>query len=374
MSLSNEDALRLNVLTAQPVRAIRINESSMVLSALTDKGEATIDLSPTTGHDRYLREVRDFLSEKYLGMPGGYPRHLERWTRMGVSQNSLDKMLLLGEQEAIVAMAYSRDIDAELASYAWWACQSPEIARNLLKTPEVAASDLGVELAHFLLEFLPFEERPLNVVDSVRQCLQPGLISAQQSLELWERARRKNPYIVGFLLAGPEAIPLDESPHPRYEETRKLLNQTDTETNPVASHLLHFLSPPGRKWLNCLKLALKKPGEPDVVIALFIAIDRYIQIEIGAERGERTITQITDNARSWCSGNCAGATAELQPLLAQMDTHQRAQLTALLVLAQIGEHTLNEIFGGRDATGTVMRKHLKPLTELIQTSIEQLLK
>ena len=45
----------------------------------------------------------------------------------------------------------------------------------------------------------------------------------------------------------------------------------------------------------------------------------------------------------------------------------------MLVLAQLGEHTLNRYFGGRDASGTVMRKHLKPLISQINLSIQNLL-
>ena len=167
MPLSNEDSLRLNILCSQPVKAIRINDSSMVLTALTDKGEARIELSPNQKEDRYLREVREFLSERFLGMPGGFPRHLGRWTRMGDAHHSVDKMLLLGETEAVVALAYSSKLNAEQAAYAWWACQSPEIARNLLNNQAVVESDLGKELASFLLEFLPFEAKPLDVVHSV---------------------------------------------------------------------------------------------------------------------------------------------------------------------------------------------------------------
>jgi hypothetical protein len=194
MPLSNEDNLRLNVLSAQPVKAIRINESSMELTALTDKGEARIQLCANERDEAYLREVRNFLSEKYLGLPGGYPRHLGRWTRMGDNHHSLDKMLLLGEPEAIVALARSHSISAELARCAWWVSQSPEIARYLLHSRQVVDSPLGAELAHFLIEFLPFEERAMNVVNGVALCLQGELVNDETRRTLWERARRKNPY------------------------------------------------------------------------------------------------------------------------------------------------------------------------------------
>ena len=104
MPLVSEDKLRLNVLCAQTIKAIRIHESSLTLYAITDKGEAKITLAGNgNSHgntDTYLREVREFLSEYFLDMPGGYPMHLKRWTRMGFATNTLAKMLLLGEPEA----------------------------------------------------------------------------------------------------------------------------------------------------------------------------------------------------------------------------------------------------------------------------------
>jgi len=371
MPLSNEDSLRLNVLCAQAVKAIRINESSMLLTALTDKGEARIELNPNERHEAYLRKVRTFLSEKYLGMPGGYPRHLGRWTRMGDSRNSLDKMLVLGEPEAIIALAYSSPISPELAGYAWWAYQSPEIARNLLKSSAVAKSPLGVELASFLLEFLPFEEQALDIVDSIRQCLQGELISDKHKTALWERAKRKNPYFAGFLLAGPQSIPYTETEHHDFTAASSKLGEELSTSNPFAQTYLHFLSSDGQKWLKSLRLALKKPGDPDVVIALFIAIDQYVDLGIGEHRGVRQIQQALESTNTLCSSE--DAPAQLRKVHDKLDEQQRARFKALLVLAQLGENTLNKIFGGRDATGTVMRKHLQPLTTQINKTINTLL-
>ena len=372
MPLSNEDSLRLNILCSQPVKAIRINDSSMVLTALTDKGEARIELSPNQKEDRYLREVREFLSERFLGMPGGFPRHLGRWTRMGDAHHSVDKMLLLGETEAVVALAYSSKLNAEQAAYAWWACQSPEIARNLLNNQAVVESDLGKELASFLLEFLPFEAKPLDVVHSVKQCLQASLISDQQKADLWTRAKRKNPFFVGFLLAGHEHIPLLEKAHSDYAEISALLNTELDAENPYAQIYLYFLSSEGRKWLKSLQLALEKLAEPDIVIALFITIDQSIELGISSKRGVREIDQAMTKADQLCAG--IDSPTQLRNVCSALGPQQLKKMRALLMLAQIGEHTLNEIFGGRDATGSVMRKHLKPLTNPINTAIETLLK
>jgi hypothetical protein len=81
--LSAEDNFRLQVLLAQDLKAIRIDESTLTLHALTDKGEASIPLSPNCREDKYLRQVRELLSGHALGSPGGYPVFLTRWTRHG---------------------------------------------------------------------------------------------------------------------------------------------------------------------------------------------------------------------------------------------------------------------------------------------------
>jgi len=371
MPLSNEDNLRLNVLCAQDVRVIRINESRMQLSALTDRGEARIELNPNSRHEAYLREIREFLSEKFLGMPGGFPRHLARWTRMGMGNLSPDKMLLLGAAEAIVALSYSTEITAEQAGYAWWALQSAEVARNLLKHQAVVESPLAMELAGFLLAFLPFEERPLDVVDSVRLCLQDSLLSEQEKQKLWERARRKNPYFVGFLLAGPQSIPLSETPHPDHEASNRALSGQLKAGNPYAEYFVHFHSEEGRKWLKSVSMALAKPTEPDVVIALFIAIDHYIALQLEPERGVLKIESALSQAESFCSQ--AHDDAQLQACYRRLGAQQAERFKAMLALAQLGENTLNLYFGGRDASGTVMRKHLKPLTSQINSLIETLL-
>ena len=54
MELSNEDNQRLNVLLAQDLKAIRINEGTMTVYALTDQGEAKVSLNPTTRDDQSL--------------------------------------------------------------------------------------------------------------------------------------------------------------------------------------------------------------------------------------------------------------------------------------------------------------------------------
>ena len=107
--LSSEDSLRLNVLMmANPVQAVRIDEGAMTLYALTENGEAKVQLHPNCRADQYIGRVKQFLGGHALGSPGGYPVYLQRWTRMGqTSDKNLEALLLLGEPEAVVAVAHA---------------------------------------------------------------------------------------------------------------------------------------------------------------------------------------------------------------------------------------------------------------------------
>ena len=122
MDLTPEDALRINVLLASQIEAIRLDESRMTLFALSQKGEAKVKLNPNCRDDSYLRKVRETLSSHVLGSPGGYPVYLKRWTRMGQARDEvLESLLMLGEPEAVVAVVNATGITDELARRAWWA-------------------------------------------------------------------------------------------------------------------------------------------------------------------------------------------------------------------------------------------------------------
>ncbi|MHB8536218.1 MAG: sulfur reduction protein DsrS, partial [Sulfuricaulis sp.] len=122
MELSNEDRLRLNVLLANDIEAIRIDEGNMTVYGLARGNEARVPLNPNCRPEKYLRHVREMLSSHVLGSPGGYPVFLQRWTRMGQTRDAqLDKLLLLGEPEAVIAVAGAAGLSDELARRAWWA-------------------------------------------------------------------------------------------------------------------------------------------------------------------------------------------------------------------------------------------------------------
>ena len=374
MELSNEDNLRLNVLLAQNLKAIRINEGTMTVYALTDQGEAKIVLNPTTRDDQYLRVVKELFSLKITGSPGGYPIFLKRWTRMGHADNTLEHMLLLGEPEAVVAVVHAPAITHDIGVRAWWALPTTEVAIRLMEYPEVANGELGKELAAYLMEFLPFEEKQVSIVNMVRLCLQGNLITQDEKEKLWARAKRRNPFYVGFLHADPTKIPLDKNCCSKHAEIALLLAPLTQVNNTYARTLCNLLSDNGQRWLETIKLSFKKPVDQDVVISLFIAIGKYFDLPLHTlrldNRGTRSIEIAIEHTQEVCINPDNDA---LKALLNTLDRTDRPLVEAMLVLAQMGEHTLTPIFSGNESVGTVMRKRLLPLTTPLLEKVDILM-
>src|SRR5512135_1022971 len=186
MELTQEDALRLNVLLANQALAVRIDESTLTVHGLLEKGEAAVTLHPTGRPNDYLRLVRELLAGHAIGSPGGYPVYLQRWTRMGQArEQGLDRLLLLGEAEAVVSVAYSPGVTDELARRAWWAMPVADNALRMLERQAVAEGSMGKVLAAYLVEHLPFEQDPKVIIDTVRAVLQPGLLDEATRQRLW---------------------------------------------------------------------------------------------------------------------------------------------------------------------------------------------
>jgi hypothetical protein len=283
---------------------------------------------------------------------------------MGHTHNNLEQMLLLGEPEAVVAVVYSSQVSHDIARRAWWAYPNAENARRLLEKPDVVTGSLGKELVAYLLEFLPFEEVPLDVVDTVRLCLQGDLISPEEREKLWARAKRKNPFYVGFLHADPTMIPLPQKHHSQYVQIESQL--AGLADNPYTQALLKLLHSSGQNWLRTLTLALEKPVDQDVVISLFIAIGYFLSVPMIHERGIRDIQTALQQANDYQD-------SALTQVRTHLDSAHAPLLHAMLVLAQMGEDTLIPIFGGNDSVGSVMRKRLEPVTVPLLAQVKALL-
>jgi hypothetical protein len=371
MELSSEDALRINVLLASPVKAVRIDESSMTLYALSSKGEARVRLNPNCRDETYLRRVREALSSHVLGSPGGYPVYLKRWTRMGQTRDGiLESLLLLGEPEAVVAVVNAPGITNEIASRAWWASQTAENARCMLAQQSVVEGDMGPVLADFLVEFLPFETEARDMIASVRLVLQSGLVSQETRTELWSRGRHKNAYYVGFLQAVPDELPSGAGPHPLRDEVCGKLEGLRKTGNPFAVQLCRLLGSEGQRFLEAVEEVLEKPSNQDVVVSLLHAIAAYFHSIRTNDTGYQTMDEVLAAAdKLMTSGAVPGNT--LGELLAVVPGMER-EVHAMLVLSMVDEPLVNPIFSRTDAIGTVMRRKLKPVSEPLQQYIDTL--
>lgn len=373
MQLSQEDNLRLNVLLNQPLHAIRIDEGKMLVYGLTEKGEAKIHLNPNCKDELYVRRVKELISSHVLGSPGGYPVFLKRWTRMGQARSeSLESLLKLGEPEAVVAVVGASGITDEIARRAWWAMPNADNARRMLARQEVAQGAMGKVLAEFLIEFLPFEEEPRNMIESVRLVLQPGLIDEQTYHDLWKKGQRKNAYLVGFLFSTPGNLPQAATAHPQFIYWQAKLSELSAQGNPLATLLLTLLCEQGQAYLKTVDAVLSKPANQDVVVALFESFEEYFAPSRPHTEKRRDIEQIIADAQQMSAStqNCSFQ-AQLQNLYAEIPEAQPL-IESLFVLSCCGEQLVAPIFARTDAVGSVMRRKLEPILSPLSQHIGRL--
>ena len=358
MDLSNEDSLRLNVLLHQDVEAIRIDESKMIVYGLSPRGEAQVPLNPNCRDEQYIKKVKEVISSHVLGSPGGYPIFLRRWTRMGQAKDdSLDRLLKLGEPEAVVAVVHAAGLTDELARRAWWAMQNSVNARCMLEKQSVVQGEMGKTLASFLIEFLPFEEDPRNLLVSVHLVLQEDLIDEASRTSLWKRGQRKNAFYVGFLKMLPDDLPEQMSAHPEYENLKTKLAELDAAGQPVARQLLRVLSPAGQAYIKTAATVMKKPANQDVVVALLEAIESYFATVCLAAPVSSEMSELVAQAHQACTEKTDPAINEVLELAPESE----ALIQAMLALSWAGVHLVNPIFARTDAIGTVMRRKLEPV-------------
>ena len=371
VDLTPEDALRINVLLASQIEAIRLDESRMTLFALSQKGEAKVKLNPNCRDDSYLRKVRETLSSHVLGSPGGYPVYLKRWTRMGQARDEvLESLLMLGEPEAVVAVVNATGITDELARRAWWASQTSDNARCMLQQAAVVNGEMGPVLADFLIEFLPFEEDASSQIKTVSLVLQSDLVAEDVRTRLWEKGRLKNAYLVGFMQTLPDALPVQCDAHPGYQAVSGKLSGLLAADNPFAVQLCRLLSPAGQAYLDCMAVVLKKPSNQDVMVELMHAMAAYscsLPVTMPRKFHITDVARLSVEPRGGAVVD-AEALEYLQALLEALPDGEN-YIHAMLFLAMLAEPLLDPVFSRTDAIGTVMRKKLQPVTEPINEQI-----
>lgn len=362
MDLSPEDSLRLNVLLTQGLQAVRVDESRMMVYALTERGEAKIPLNANCRDEQYIRHVKALLSSHSLGSPGGYPVYLQRWTRMGQAKDeSLEHLLVLGEEEAVVAVVHAPGLSDELARRAWWCMQTSDNARRMLEKEAIVKGEMGPVLVEFLIEHLPFEEDPLAIIDSVKTVLQHGLVTNEQKQRLWVKAKTKGAYYVGFLQSLPHELPGDSIANKNFEIYNEKLKTLVEQGNKPAKLLLRVMSSVGQNYLHAIDASLKRPSDQNVVATLFMTIEHYFKDVCPDFENRRDIDLIKDEAREKYL-LAEGQLRELKNCLPEAE----AYLIAMMVLSGYCEELTFPVFGQTDAVGSVMRKRIKHLTEPIK--------
>ncbi|MGB0713468.1 MAG: hypothetical protein ACPGUC_07905 [Gammaproteobacteria bacterium] len=368
MELSPEDDLRLGVLLANEVQAIRIDESSKTLYALTASGEVNVRLHPSGRPDAYLKQVRELLSGQVLGSPGGYPIFLRRWTRMGdITASNLEGLLLLGEPEAVVAVVRSPNLTEELARRAWWAMPDAQNARRMLAKPEISTSSIARELAEFLVEFLPFEEDPADAIESIRLVLQPNLIDEKTRQRLWKMGARKNALRVGFMAGQPDTLPRQSSPNRFHAELEPHIAPLVGQ-EPLANVMLRVLDAPGQAFVETARDVLTKPATQEVVWKLLETLGEYFRPAGSSNECVRDLDKMLAYSQATV-GNCAG-----EKLTEIINTRPEAGniAHACLTLGQCSGELVTDIFSRSSAVGSVMRKQIAHITGPLIAQLDQL--
>lgn len=337
--LSPEDELRLNVLFNTELKAVRIDESNMTLWALTPKGEASVPLKPTERADRYLKRVRELLSGHALGSPGGYPVHLTRWTRQsqaGLSTQHLAQLLLIAEEEAVVAVVHSPALTDELARYAWWCMPTIENARLMLMRDVVCQGSMGRTLAEFLVEHLAFlHEDDVGILDTTAVMLYSGVLTEAERLSMWKRGMSRNSYYVAFLELQPDNLPSPRAARADQAKVPRL------DANPYGAMLDRALSGQGQTFLATLATVLDRPEIQEVVSHALAALANWCRPLRTADAGGR-----------------AAARAALLAAAPQFES----DCAALDALALLDADSVRPVFLKTTAIGSLMRRKIQPVT------------
>ena len=358
MELANEDLLRLNVLLAQHVEAIRIDEQALVVYGLLGNDEAHIALNPNCRPEQYLRRVREVLSNHALGSPGGYPAFLQRWTRMNQARGGqIEKLLLLGEPEAVVAVSGAADLTAEFARRAWWCEPTIENARRLLTHKAVADSPMGKTLAAFLVEHLPFETDHLAVVATIKLILKPDLIDEATRRRIWSRASHRNAYQLGFLAAAPGNLPDPLPARADFSAHAATLDTLARAGNPLAALMRTLMDTPGQTFLAACEDQLEHPIDKFTAANLLDVIGEFLA---PARMGPpaTSIAMLRERAEAGYNASDDSMTT-LREALPEL----RREIVAMLALAQASETLALPVISQTTATGTLLRRKLAPVTD-----------
>lgn len=369
--LSPEDSLRLNVLLlADPIQAVRIDEGALTLHALRENGEAKIRLHPNCRADQYIVRLKEFLGGHALGSPRGYPVYLQQWTRMGqTSGKNLEALLLLGEPEAVMAVAHAPGLSDELARRIWWCQPTMEIARSMLEKDAVAQGAMGKVLADFLIEHLPFEENPDARMHTIRLVLYAKLADPQMTTRLWRQAKGVPYYYIGFLEFMPYNLPVDQPARADEPDATAALGPLVERGNVYAEHFLSLLSANGQTWLKAVSEVLARPATMLVVYALLDAISRYFH-RMGYPVRSEALDDVFAEAEALLHGQPEKSPEILEVL--QAAPGYRESIAAMLALSGLTGRTADPWLARNTTVGALMRRRIEALVAPINQAVQTL--
>ncbi len=342
--LTPEDTLKLNVLMAT-CDAIRIDVYKLVVVGLTgDKKEQTIALTPTGDSSKYIEAVQKLLVTQILGGMGGYPSYLKRWSRMGqVESANLKSLLKIGNIEAVVAVSNSQNLDDEVLDLVWWCAtntdQQAEIGRFLLTRKFVVKHPVGKQIAHYLLEFLPFTDDTTQLIDTTNLLLQGDLISQKAKDRLWKQGQRKTAFLVGFI----------------ERNTHNLPNSDDTiALDSDIKELDCINSRQGQIMLKTIAIILKKINQEHVLYRTLEILGNYVAHPMirplaSIEQCQNQAQQVAENL---------GLTDE--------------KIKARLLLASVSEQLVVSTISAHSLAGSAIRKKLSNTLVPIQDALKLL--
>jgi len=200
------------------------------------------------------------------------------------------------------------------------------VARCMLEHTAVRQGSMGPLLADFLIEHLPFEEDPVQAMNSIRAVIGAGLLGAEAGEQLWAKARRRPHYFIGFLEHRPDALPgTTERPLAAAVQDRAVAG------DPWARQLARCHAASGQSFLAAAELALDKPSAHETVYLLLDILGNYFASLRGLEMP-------------------TGLPAELD-----------REIEAMAALAGISNETASSVLTRTTAIGPLMRRHLEPL-------------
>ncbi|MCK7491242.1 MAG: hypothetical protein MZW92_05635 [Comamonadaceae bacterium] len=342
---------------AHPARAHR---------ARRGRGDAASELpagSVPAARARDARRPRPGLARRLSGATCGAGR---AWARPPAPTSPA--LLLLGEPEAVVAVAHAPGLTDELARRVWWTMPTMEIARCMLARDEVAQGPMGRVLADFLVEHMPFEESADANLETIRLVLGAGLADAATRAMLWSKGQRQPHYYIGFLEQMADDLPQDAPA--RDDHAPAALQALAADGNPFAILLSRCLSASGQTFLKAAAEALAKPATHRIVYDLFDVIGAYFESVRPRHAAANDVDAMAAAAESR-GGLDEAQRGHADALLAALPQFA-PQLRAMLFLSQLSQDAADQVLTRTTAVGPLMRRKLEPVIAPIAAHIQVL--